>query len=70
MTLWKVEFYDNIEDTTPSRWGVMVAATEEDVQKTIIANMGDKIRANAATMKVSELPSLPNGTFFWKADNA
>lgn len=70
MALWKVEIYDNREDAEPSRWGVMVAESEGEAQDTIIRNMGVEERVDAKTVKVSEITSLPAGTFFWSADNA
>lgn len=70
MALWKVELYEKATDSTPIRWGVMVAASEDQARDTMIANMGSEDRADAKTVRVSEITSLPEGTFFWKAGDA
>ena len=68
MALWKVEIYENDTDSTRSRWGVMVAATELEAQQIIQQNSGDAGLVETYTIRIAEIPSLPAGTFFWKAN--
>ena len=68
MKLWKVEVYDNVADTNPSRCGVMAAKSEDQAREIIMAQMGIANRVDATTVGISEIHSLPEGQFYWKAD--
>lgn len=67
MELWKFEVYQNKDDPTPNRWGVMIANTEEEVAEKVIENMGGAERTDMYTVAISRIPSLPEGTFFWSS---
>lgn len=66
MTLWKVELYYKNEDKRPARWGVLTAESEQDAERIVQENMGDAWRADFGRVLISEITSLPEGTFFWK----
>lgn len=65
MTVWRVEVYDNRDDSAPSRRGFVEADSEHDAVEAARKAMGEAARA-ALDVRVEKCAGLPRGCIVWE----
>lgn len=68
MLLWRITLYQTRDDEQPERWGLMVAASK-DAANVVVGKMGKYEKAVIEPINLSEIQSIPEGTFFWRASD-